>query len=181
MPRYAAFLRAINVTNRFVKMAELRKVFESFGYENVETYIQSGNIIFDSPQEDARGLEKEIEAQLEAALGFAVPTFLRSGSELAQVANTWPFSEADRDERATLYVSFIRAEPPLDLQEKLAALSNEIDQFHVHGPHVYWLYRRYLSRSNTRTDPIEKTLQTLATNRNISTVRKITAKYFPNH
>jgi uncharacterized protein (DUF1697 family) len=70
MTRYIAFLRAINVGGHNVKMDYLRELFESLGYVNVQTFIASGNVIFDSPTEDARTLEKEIEDHLSSTLAI---------------------------------------------------------------------------------------------------------------
>ena len=91
MIRYIALLRAINVGGHKVKMDRLRKLFESLGLSNVETFIASGNVIFDSPAEDARTLEKQIEDYLRKSLGFEVATFVRSVSELEAIAGYRPF------------------------------------------------------------------------------------------
>ena len=89
MSRLVAFLRAINTPPRHVKMAKLREAFRDMGLSNVETYIASGNVLFDDPQtEDLRGV---IEAGLDAALGFPVPTFLRTAAEVTAIAGGEPF------------------------------------------------------------------------------------------
>ena len=78
MTVYIAFLRAINVGGRTVKMDRLRGLFEHLGYADVETFIASGNVIFQSPAEDTRALEQQIEAHLAASLGYEVATFVRT-------------------------------------------------------------------------------------------------------
>jgi uncharacterized protein (DUF1697 family) len=75
MPRYVAFLRAINVGGRTVTMERLRALFSDIGFSNVETFIASGNVIFDSKSAAPTTLEKDIERQLEASLGYSVATF----------------------------------------------------------------------------------------------------------
>ncbi len=83
--RYIAFLRAINVGGRVVKMDQLKRLFEELPLSDVETYIASGNVIFTSAARTAAPLEAKIEAHLERRLGYAVPTFLRTPAELAAV------------------------------------------------------------------------------------------------
>ena len=79
MKRYIAFLRAINVGGTtLIKMAELKKMFESFGLENVETYIQTGNVIFDSQENKPAVLEEQIERQLAKAAGKQIQLFVRT-------------------------------------------------------------------------------------------------------
>ena len=73
--KYVAFLRAINVGGHTVKMDHLRNLFESMGFANVETFIASGNVIFDSKTKSTAALEMEIENQLQAALGYEVRRF----------------------------------------------------------------------------------------------------------
>ena len=83
MNKYVAFLRAINVGgNTVIKMAELKQIFESMGLENVQTYIQSGNVIFESGEEDPTSLEKQIERQIETATGYKTQLFVRTFREV---------------------------------------------------------------------------------------------------
>src|SRR5687768_15562390 len=91
MIRYIAFLRAINVGGHIVKMDHLRELFAAVGASNVETFIASGNVIFEAKDENAQALEKKIERHLRKALGYEVATFLRSVPELATVARYEPF------------------------------------------------------------------------------------------
>ena len=89
--RYAAFLRAINVGGRNVKMEQLRRIFESVGLTNVETVIASGNVIFDSRSKNSKAIEKKLQAKLEESLGYTVATFVRSMEELSAIASHTPF------------------------------------------------------------------------------------------
>ena len=86
MPRYVAFLRAINVGGRVVKMERLRQLFEELGFAKVETFIASGNVIFESRSQSAPALQKKIESYLHKFLGYEVATFLRTDAELAKIA-----------------------------------------------------------------------------------------------
>ena len=110
MPKYVAFLRAINVGGHQVKMDHLRSLFEELGFTNVETFIASGNVIFDA--RSSKSLETKIEKHLLKSLGYEVKTFVRSVPELAAIAKYQPFSADEIEvETHTLYVAFL-AEPP---------------------------------------------------------------------
>jgi uncharacterized protein (DUF1697 family) len=178
MPKYVAFLRAINVGGHTVKMDYLRGLFEALGFTNVETFIASGNVIFDSPSRSAKTLERKIEASLELTLGYVVRTFLRSTSELADIANYKPFPERDLSAPGNvLYIGFMPASPSEAAQQKLFALPLKMDDFHLHGREVYWLCRTSFSDSEFSGARLEKTLGLPATLRNSTTVKKLAAKY----
>src|SRR4051794_27306542 len=130
MPRYIAFLRAINVGGHTVKMDQLRTLFEQLQFSKVETFIASGNVIFDSPATDVQQIEQQIERHLQAALGYAVATFIRSAAELAAAAAYQPFTPAElAAESSSLYVAFLRAAPSGAAAQKLLAFRTEVDDF----------------------------------------------------
>src|SRR5262245_62250290 len=110
--RLVAFLRGINVGGHVVKMDALKKPFEALGFTGVETFIASGNVIFESRSAPTAALERKIEAKLEAALGYEVRTFLRSAEEVAAVARQRPFAEARVRKAHALYVGFLAEAPP---------------------------------------------------------------------
>ncbi len=175
---YIAFLRAINVGGHNVKMDDLRKLFESLGFQKVETFIASGNVIFEAPAENVQSLEKQIGSFLHKSLGYQVPTFIRSASELVKIANYQPFPIAERaEEDASLYIAFLPAPPSDQVQQKLMDFRTPIDEFHVHGREIYWLCRTRMSESAFSGGLLEKTIGMPATLRNSTTVRKLAAKY----
>src|SRR3990170_2410932 len=92
MAAYAAFLRGINVSGHRATKDPLVSAFEACGLESGSTFRASGNVIFEAPARPKPDA-KEMEAALLAELGFAVPVFLRSASQLAKVAASEPFSE----------------------------------------------------------------------------------------
>ena len=178
MPRYIAFLRAINVGGHNVKMAQLRALFEELKFSNVETFIASGNVIFDAPATNVQSLEQQIERHLQSALGYAVATFIRSATELAAVARYQPFAPAQLAvEGGALYVAFLHAALDSAAAQKLLTLRTEVDDFHVHEREFYWLSRARMSDSTFSGALLEKTIGMPATMRNITTVRKLAAKY----
>jgi uncharacterized protein (DUF1697 family) len=178
MIRYIALLRAINVGSHKVKMDRLRKLFESLGLSNVETFIASGNVIFDSPAEDGRTLEKQIEDCLRKSLGFEVATFVRSASELEAIAGYRPFMPPEFSaEGNSLYIAFLSDPPSGEAQQRLMAFRNEVDDFRVHGREVYWLCRKRMSESAFSGALLEKTIGMPTTMRNATTIKKLAAKY----
>jgi uncharacterized protein (DUF1697 family) len=177
MKQYIAFLRAINITGHFVKMEELRRLFEGMGFANVATYIQSGNVLFAADGAGADALERMIEGRLREALGFEVATFLRSKAELIEVAGFQPWPNTELADGDTLYVTFVREEPSPMVQQRLIASSNAIDLLQVYKRQVFWLWRRHLGPTTFNGAKLEKTLGGAATVRNMTTVRKLVAKY----
>ena len=176
MPKYVAFLRAINVGGHTVKMDYLRSLFEALGFTNVATFIASGNVIFDSPSRNAKALEKKIETSLQLTLGYAVATFIRSTSELADIASYEPFPKAELGAAGSLYVGFMTASPNDAAQQKLLALGLKMNDFHLHGREVYWLLRTKFSDSEFSGARLEKILGMPVTLRNSTTVKKLAAK-----
>ena len=177
MPRYIAFLRAINVGGHTVKMDHLRQLFESLGFSNVETFIASGNVVFETSAKNANALEKKIEQKLRAALGYEVATFIRTDTEVGVIANYKPFTDAELKAATAFNVAFLAA--PLDAKskQKVMALQTEIDAFHVHGREVYWLCCKRQSESTFSNAVLEKTLGKSSTVRGASTIKKLVEKY----
>ena len=181
MTRYIAFLRAINVGGHTVKMAELKRLFEALGFTNVETFIASGNVIFDAAvsANKVTALERKIEKQLHASLGYEVMTFLRTTSELANAARYKAFDQTELDSGATLYVAFLKEALTDEAQRKMMLLKSDIEDLHHHQREIYWLFRRPLGESKITGALLERTIGGPATVRNITTVRKLAAKYQP--
>ena len=180
LSRYIALLRAINVGGHVVKMEDLRRHFADLGVANVATFIASGNVIFDTPETDPAALERRIERHLHDALGYAVATFLRTPAELAAAAQYQPFPDADPlGDEGGLFVSFLRTAPGEEARQKLPALRTSTDDFAIHERELYWLCRTRISDSRVSGALLEKTLGLPATMRNVTTVRKLAAKYPP--
>ncbi len=178
MQRYIAFLRAINVGGHTVKMDQLRSLFAALEFANVETFIASGNVIFQAEAKNPQALEKQIERHLQQALGYAVATFIRTPVEVAAVAAYQPFPRAELDNaNSSLYIGFLPDAPADEAQRKLTALRTEIDDFHIHQRELYWLARQRMSGSTISGALLEKTIGMPATLRNVTTVRKLAAKY----
>ncbi len=178
MPKYVAFLRAINVGGHTVKMDHLRHLFEALGLATVETFIASGNVIFDSPSRNTKTLEKKIERHLLETLGYEVATFIRSTSELAAISEYKPFPDAElKAEGNVLYIGFLADESSDEAKRKVLSLTTDADDFHIYGRELYWLCRKKIGESEVSGAKLAKALGAEMTLRNSTTVKKIAAKY----
>jgi uncharacterized protein (DUF1697 family) len=177
MNKHIAFLRAINVGGHTVKMDTLRQLFESLGLANVETFIASGNVIFETKIGNTKALEKKIETCLHEALGYEVSTFIRTDAEVTEIAKYKPFPQSQLDAAGALNIGFL-ADPLDDLaKKKLISLRTDIDDFHVHGREIYWLCKKKQSESKISNVAIEKALGVKSTLRGVNTVKKLAEKY----
>ncbi len=109
MIKYIAFLRAINVGGKnLIKMDELKKRFETMGFNNVRTYIQSGNVIFQSFTSDQNVLAKKIENLLQKNLSSVVLVFLRTVEELNAIVKFDPYQKQKFKLETKLFITFIK-------------------------------------------------------------------------
>ena len=179
MTRIIAFLRAINVGGYIVKMNELHGIFESLGFLNVETFIASGNVIFETSAKDLKTLEGRIKKKLKEELGYEVATFVRTDVELAAIADYMPFKKPELDAAMALNVVFLSEPLDNESKKKLMALKTDIDDFHVRGREVYWLCLKKQSESTFSNVLMERTLGRQSTFRGINTIHKMAGKYPP--
>jgi uncharacterized protein (DUF1697 family) len=176
MIRYVALLRGINTGGHRVKMDRLRELFKEIRFDDVQTFIASGNLIFSADEVDPGTLEDEIRDHLECALGFPVPTFLRTLPELAEVGG---FESPDHTgERDSTYVVFLRKPAGEKVRENLAALESDMDSFRFEGREIFYLIHGKLSESPLFGTGIGKALGGAEhTMRNMNTVRRLLAKH----
>ncbi len=178
MTRYVAFLRAINVGGRTVAMDRLRTVFSGLGLGGVETFIASGNVVFES-RAGATALTPTIERALREALGYDVHTFLRTDAEVAAIAARQAFPAAAVAAAGAHVVGFMAGRLPAAGAKALMRLQSDADAFAVHGSEVYWLCRTRQSESAFSNTVFEKVTGVRATFRGLNTVRRLAAKYPP--
>jgi uncharacterized protein (DUF1697 family) len=179
MTIYIALLRGINVGGKnIIKMAELKRMFEAMGMGQVQTYIQSGNVLFES-EEAEEPLRKRIEREIEAAFGFSVIVILRTAEELKRIAANCPFSKEEvseaeaSSEGESLYVSFLLEEPSREGMERLSAFESESDKYRIEGREIFLLFRHSI-RNSKLANNLQK-LNVPATVRNWKTINKLVA------
>lgn len=178
MAKHIAFLKAINVGGHTVKMDYLKKLFEKMEFENVETFIASGNVVFETKSKTVGAIKKKIETELEKSLGYKVATFIRTTKELKEIAEHKPFKESELDNiQNYLYIGFLKTHPDKESQKKVLALSDKANEFHFNKTELYWLCRKNFSDSGITGKTLEKALGIETTIRNSTTIRKIAARF----
>ena len=154
-----------------MRMEALRAVFDSAGYPGTVTHIQSGNVIFETNDDEVTAAAK-IEQQIATDLGLSIVAILRSASELADVARRHPLATADGDP-AQLYVAFLATELALDDVSRLSAMPFGDDALVVAGREVFVRYSSRPSQSKLTGAVIERKLAQPATMRNWAVVTKL--------
>lgn len=175
MPRFVAFLRAVNVGGRVVKMDALKKHFESMGFADVESFIASGNLV--SSAKGVKGLDVKIAAGLEKACGFEVPVFVRTIEEVAAAAAHDPFPNRDTARFPTYLVGFLSKNLDAAGVERISSLETAEDRFHVRGRDFWWLSKHHQARPAITGRQLEKALGQPTTLRNVNTIRRLAEKF----
>lgn len=177
MTIYIALLRGINVGGKnMIKMAELRRTLETMGLARVQTYIQSGNVLFESNEKEEL-LRMRIERQIESVFGFSVTVVLRTAAELEQITENCPFSqkavsEAEASsEGESLYVSLLLQAPSREGIQHLNAYRTDSEECQIEGRDVYLLFRHSI-RNSKLANNLQK-LGVPATTRNWKTMNKL--------
>lgn len=178
MERFVAFLRGMNLGNRRLKNEELRAEFEALGFAAVATFRASGNVIFDSDEgESEAALTKTIEAGLGKGLGYQVPVFLRSATEVAAIAAREPFpAKLVAASEGKLQVSMLSQKPAAVARKAALALASDEDLLAIEGRELYWLPSGGISESELDLKSIDKALGR-GTMRTMGTVEQIAAKH----
>jgi uncharacterized protein (DUF1697 family) len=173
--RYAAFLRAVNVgRNRRVTSARLKSLFEEAGAEDVATFRTSGNVVFEAPRDMARALEKH----LEKALGHEVVIFLRTSSELKEIARRKPFPPKQVEaSKGKLQVWLLEKKPTAATQRKVLALATDQDPLTFGKRELYWLPSGGTIESELDRNAIDELIGP-TTMRTKGTVELLAAKFF---
>jgi len=174
MITYIALLRGINVGgNKIIKMQELKSMFQSLQFGNVRTYIQSGNVVFESMEVSSSRIGEVIEKEIKATFGFDVSVMIRTSEELESTLANNPFDLSEEEEFKRLYVSFLAAEPSASSLEKLRSYEGGPDRLRIVGKEMYVLYEISVSKSALFKVSMDKLLGMPVTARNWNTVNKL--------
>lgn len=178
MTIYIALLRGINVGGKnIIKMADLKRIFEAAGLSEVKTYIQSGNVLFKSGEEE-EPLRNKIEHEIETTFGFSVSVVLRTAAELEKIILNSPFSEkeisdAEQPDAESFYIALLASAPLQERIERLEVYRSESDEFRIVGRDVYLLFHHSI-RNSKLANNLQK-LDVTATVRNWKTINKLAA------
>ncbi len=171
--KYVAFLRGINVGGKNkVKMETLREVCASLGFQNVKTYINSGNVIFETAKINDLELVENIEKAIEAEFALKIKVMVRSVAEIENIIKNNPF-DGQFENNKDLHVFFLDDELSAEKRELLLSNNSETEMYAVICREIFCLLRASVLDSLMGKDYIGKKLKVSATARNWRTVNKI--------
>jgi uncharacterized protein (DUF1697 family) len=174
MAIYVAMLRGINIgPHKRIKMDELRKSFEALGFEQVKTYIQSGNVVFKGGKGSSAALGKKIEARIVSDFGFSASVIVRTSVELGEIVGSNPFLKQRGVDLDKLHVTFLSGIPAAAALKKLAEFTVAPDQSRCVGSEIFLYLPNGFSASSLFRVPWEKALAVVTTTRNWRTVNAI--------
>ncbi|MEI2316612.1 DUF1697 domain-containing protein [Bacillus paramobilis] len=173
MTIYITLLRGINVGgHKVIKMADLKQMFESIELKQVKTYIQSGNIVFES-EKDVDFLNKRIQSEIKNVFGFDVPVMLRTHEEFINMIKRCPYEADSLLEGESIHVAFLANELSEKEKDQLLMQKNETEDCYIHEKVVYLFFKNSI-RNSKLMNQFQK-LYTPATVRNWRTVNKLKA------
>ena len=177
MPKYAAFLRAINLgKNRRVSGAQLRDLFEGLGFDEVGSFRTSGNVVFDTGKKAK--LQEKIEAALAKELGYDVGVYLRTAEEIRALAKHKPFKPKElAGSEGKVQVDLLHKLPPKRARDQVLALATDDDRLAFGKRELYWLPRAGTMGSELDLKAVSKLLGP-TTRRTKGTIELLAEKFF---
>jgi uncharacterized protein (DUF1697 family) len=174
MPVVISMLRGVNVGghNR-IKMDALRALYESLKLRNPQTYIQSGNVIFETRQDDLVRLSRQIQEGIETTFGFRPEVILRTKSEMRAVIARNPFSKRRNIDPSRLLVSFLVSEPNAEGREKVLSIKTDPEELRIDGRELYIYFPNGMARPKFSWAAVERILKIPGTGRNWNSVTKM--------
>jgi uncharacterized protein (DUF1697 family) len=177
VPRYVAFLRAINIGGRRASSAQLAACLEGRGFTNVANFRASGNLIFDADRASETTLTKRVDEALTTGLGFEVRSFVRTAAQVRAIAAHEPFPpDVLAASQGRLQVALLAKRPPNRAREQVLALATDADHLAIAGRELYWLP----SGPTMRTELDLRLIDTLVgenTRRTKNMIEEIAAKF----
>lgn len=175
MYQYISLLRGINVSGqKKIIMSELCLLFQELGFNDVKTYIQSGNVVFNSPESDGSLLEQQIRASILNKFTLDVPVSVISAAEFSQIVKQQPFDSVNIDQDGSkILVSFLSTLPEPSAIDDLLSFVVEPEMLYLNNKTVYLYCPNGYGKSKLSNVFLEKKLKVLATTRNLNTVNKL--------
>lgn len=174
MTTYISILRGINVSGqRPIKMDALRKMYETLSFENVQTYIQSGNVIFSTQERDTKELGAMISSKIKTDFGFDVPVIVLSVKTLKEIVENNPFAKDNQKDTAFLHVTFL-ADNPTDYDEAGIIAKKQPNEEMAITPNAVYLYcPNGYATTKLSNNFLETRLKVQATTRNWKTTNEL--------
>ncbi len=174
MTKYIALLRGINVGgHRKILMADLKMMLAEIGFSEVQTYIQSGNVVFSSEEKDTQKLGELIAEAIKKQFDFDVPTMVKTKQEWQKAVDENPFTAENNVDISKLYIAFLDCLPSAEGVIKLAAFDFGNDKFKLVENVVYLKYATKAHESKLSNPMLENKLGVVATSRNWRTTLKM--------
>lgn len=177
--RHVALFRALNVGGHTVKMDRLRAICTDAGLAGVETFIASGNILFEADRRKPATIEALLEGALRDQLGYEVQTFVRTATELADLVVANPYADVELIGKGCVAVGFLKAPPPSATTHAVRAESTSVDTLDVVGRELWWCARQGQGRPSIDDKAWRRMKLPSMTVRNLTTVAKLAAKAAP--
>jgi uncharacterized protein (DUF1697 family) len=172
--KYLALLRGINVAGqKRVPMADLKKVFESLKFKNVETYIQSGNVVFEYHEWETKPMVTAIEKAIHSKFGFEVPVVIRTEKDWPKILKSNPYPAEAKKEPKFLHVYLLADTPKEPKLAELKKYCEAGEKFELKGREFYVVYTAGAGKSKFVLSTIEKKLGVTGTARNWLTMLEL--------
>jgi uncharacterized protein (DUF1697 family) len=174
MAAIVSMLRAVNVGgHNKIKMEALRALYESLKLRQVQTYVQSGNVVFKTDERDLARLTRKIENGIEQTFGFRPDVVLRTSSDLRDVIAKNPFAKRRDIEPGKLQVHFLASDPGAEGRANVLQIKTDPEELCIYGREVYIYFLNGMGKSKLSWAAVNKALKTPGTCRNWNTVTKL--------
>ena len=171
---YVALLRGINVSGqKIIKMLDLKELFSYSNLENMRTYIQSGNLIFESENENVNEIEEEIYTYIYKEYGYEVPVIVKTLQEWTEIVENNPFIKEKDINLKSLSVTFLSDVPTDENIDIMKSYEFNSEKYIIKDSIIYSVYPNGVGRSKMTNNFFEKKLKVSATSRNWNTVNKL--------
>ncbi len=174
MNTYIGLLRGINVGgHKKIKMADLREMLNKLNFSEVQTYIQSGNIVFKTSEVNKAELESTIKKEIAKTFGFEVPVLVKSREEIVSIVEENLYIKDENLEPSMLYFTLLHKMPSDDALQQFKEIHFDNEVFSMGNHVVYLAYKLGASKAKRDNNFIEKKLKVSATTRNLRTMQKL--------
>jgi uncharacterized protein (DUF1697 family) len=174
MTTYISILRGINLGgHNTIKMDDLKKMFAEQGFSNIQTYIQSGNIVYQYKKTDIKKLETVIKNKIEEHFGFDVPVITLTFDDLKKVAASNPFLNDKTKNISYFHITFLADKPEMENFTKIKNGNYQPEQFHLIDKAVYLYCPNGYGKTKISNKFLENKLKVVATTRNWKTTNEL--------
>ena len=174
MTTYISILRGINVSGqKLIKMDALKKMYENLNFENIQTYVQSGNVIFSSKEKEQKELEKIISLKIATEFGFEVPVIVLNEKTLETIIKNNPFTKDNLKDSSFLHVTFLAENPIPFNKESIIEKKQPNEEIDFTQNAVYLYCPNGYGKTKLNNNFLENKLKVKATTRNWRTTNEL--------